>query len=267
MSGKVLFTLPIGDDGSITVTEPAEAVYLLTFISQVDNRLRTPFCQAFTLALDILELEYQPGVVVTTSSSPKFFSNGLDLEHAASTPGFYNDSLFALYSRLASYPMPTVALVNGHAFAGGMMLALHHDYRVFNPKRGYLCMNEVEFGAPLKPAMLAVFEAKVSPKHYRNIILEAHRYNGPQALEAELVDKLGGLEQALELIEERKLVDKPRSGVYGVLKEQMYRKTLHDLATWDAQNDQEAEAKDEASAKAKKEARVAAWKSGGKAKL
>lgn len=119
MSDKVLFTLPIADtDGSITCTEPLPLVYLLTFISPPDNRLRTDFCQAFILALDILEVSYPLGVVVSTSSSPKFFSNGLDLEHAFDTPRYYLDSLFAMYSRLASYPMPTVALVNGHAFAG-----------------------------------------------------------------------------------------------------------------------------------------------------
>lgn len=119
MSDKVLFTLPIADTtGSITCTQPLPLVYLLTFISPPDNRLRTDFCQAFILALDIIEVSYTPGVVVTSSSSPKFFSNGLDLEHAFDTPRYYLDSLFAMYSRLASYPMPTVALVNGHAFAG-----------------------------------------------------------------------------------------------------------------------------------------------------
>lgn len=119
MSNKVLFTLPIADtNGTITCTEPLPLVYLLTFISPPDNRLRTDFCQAFILALDIIETDFTPGVVVTTSSSPKFFSNGLDLEHAFETPGYYHNSLFAMYSRIASFPMPTIALVNGHAFAG-----------------------------------------------------------------------------------------------------------------------------------------------------
>ena len=49
------------------------------------------------------------------------------------------------------YPMPTIALINGHAFAGGLMLAMFHDYRVMNPHRGYLCLNELDFGAPLRP--------------------------------------------------------------------------------------------------------------------
>ncbi len=145
------------------------------------------------------------------------------------------------------------------------MLAMHHDYRVFNPKRGYMCMNELEFGAPLMPAMLSVFEAKTSPETYRNIILEARRYGGPDALEAKLVDKLGGWEQVVELIKERKLEDKAKSKVYGQLKEQMYRLTVEALAGWEKQN--EGSGGNRAEEGAKRETRVAEWKKSGKAKL
>lgn len=45
MPEKTLFTLPVGEDGSVTVTEPQEAIYLLTFFAPPDNRLRTPLCK------------------------------------------------------------------------------------------------------------------------------------------------------------------------------------------------------------------------------
>jgi enoyl-CoA hydratase/carnithine racemase len=91
----------IGDAGLRTIicTSPCPLVYLLTFTSPPDNRLTTPFCQALILALDILEHSYPPGVVVTTSGIQKFYSNGLELEHAFSTPGFFPDSLFKLFRR------------------------------------------------------------------------------------------------------------------------------------------------------------------------
>ena len=149
------------------------------------------------------------------------------------------------------------------------MLAMHHDYRIFNPKRGYLCMNELDFGAPLKPAMLSVFEAKVSPTVYRDIILEAKRFNGPDALENKLVDKLGGWEQVVELIEERKLTEKAKSGVLRVMKEEMYRNTIEALAGWDDQTAKEEKIQNPQrdNDKAQREAKVAAWKKNGKAKL
>lgn len=127
--------------GSIVVTSPAEKVYLLTFSNPPDNRLAATFIQAFLFALDIIEHRYPVGVVISTSAIPKFYSNGLDLEHVMATPGFHDDSLYKLERRLSTYPMPTVALLNGHAFAGGLIVAMHHDYRIMNPSKGYCCMS------------------------------------------------------------------------------------------------------------------------------
>jgi enoyl-CoA hydratase/carnithine racemase len=48
--------------------------------------------------------------------------------------------------------VPTVAAVNGHAFAAGGMMMLAHDFRVMRSDRGYFCLNEVDLGLPLAPA-------------------------------------------------------------------------------------------------------------------
>ncbi len=114
--------------------------------------------------------------MITTSGIEKFYSNGLDLEHASYTPGYWKDSLYALWHRFLTYPMPTIALVNGHAFAGGFMVAMMQDYRVMNPHKGYLCLNELELGVPLRPPMLSIFRAKVSAATLRKMLLEAHRF-------------------------------------------------------------------------------------------
>jgi Delta3-Delta2-enoyl-CoA isomerase len=42
---------------------------------------------------------YHPGVVVTTSAIPKFYSNGLDLKHAISTEGFFSNVLYTMFAR------------------------------------------------------------------------------------------------------------------------------------------------------------------------
>lgn len=98
-----LFSVPIATGGSFECTSPAEKVYLLTFISPPDNRLTTAFLEAFSLALDIIEERYPKGVVVTTSGIPKFYSNGLDLQHATETEGFWDNILHPLWRRLLTY--------------------------------------------------------------------------------------------------------------------------------------------------------------------
>ncbi|KAH6620663.1 ClpP/crotonase-like domain-containing protein [Chaetomium sp. MPI-SDFR-AT-0129] len=229
---STLFTIPIpplgpNPGGKIVATEPAPAVYLLTITSPPDNRLTTASCTALLDALDLLEFGgYKPGVVVTTSGIAKFYSNGLDLEHALSTEGFIPGVLYRLFNRFLTYPMPTIALLPGHAFAGGLMLAMHHDYRVANPSRGFTCINELEFGVPLKPAMSSIFRLKLPAATYRNLVLEAHRFPGPAALEGGIVDALGGLEEVLKLVGERKLTGKAKTGIYGLLKAEMYRESV-----------------------------------------
>ncbi|KAM0693446.1 hypothetical protein Q7P36_006701 [Cladosporium allicinum] len=229
-----LFEVPIGDSGKVTVNEPASKVYLVTFSSPPDNRLTTPFVKALHLTLDIIQTKYPPGVVVTTSALAKFYSNGLDLEHATSTPGFFTETLYGLWHRLLTFPMPTVALLNGHTFAGGLMVAMMHDYRIMNPHKGYLCLNELELGMGLRPPMCSIFREKVGAGTFRRMILEAVRFKALDALEEGLVDSLGGLDEALTFIDELKLVAKAQPGIsgkiaYSDLKREMYRQTVEYL--------------------------------------
>ncbi|KUJ22966.1 putative carnitinyl-CoA dehydratase [Mollisia scopiformis] len=271
MSSNPLFTLsiPNSSGGTITCTSPSLKVYLLTFTSPPDNRLLTPFCQTLLLALDILEFSHPHGVLITTSGIQKFYSNGLDLEHSSSTPRFFPNSLFALFKRLLTYPMPTIALINGHAFAGGFMLSMYHDYRVFNPSRGFLCLNELDLGVPLKPPMSSIFRQKLVPAVYKTMVLEAKRFSAKEALESGIVDVLGGLDETTRFIGERKLSEKAKTGVYGLLKAEMFRETLGYIDGYETEEkrDKEDLEKDE---KRKEEGvrKVAEWeRSASKAKL
>ncbi|KAI9812720.1 MAG: hypothetical protein M1827_004476 [Pycnora praestabilis] len=259
-----LFTLLIQPSGTISCTQPSPSIYLLTFISPPDNRLTPSFCEAFLLALDILEYKHPRGVVITTSGIPKFYSNGLDLQLASSTPGFWRWLWI-------SYPMPTLSLLNGHAFAGGLMLSLFHDYRLMNPHRGYLCLNELILNVPLRPPMSSIFRQKLpSPQTYRTLVLEAKRFTALEALKEGIVDGLGGLEEALGWVEEMGLREKSKSRVYGKLKEEMWRETVGLL-----DDDQGADERERVEGeKDRKRAEIAKWrvrqwelKEGGKAKL
>lgn len=115
------------------------------------------------------------------------------------------------------------------------MLTMMHDYRVMNPGRGWVCLNELELGLPLRGAMLGIFREKVKDAGVlRKVVLEAKRFSGQEALQEGLVDGLGGLEETLRLVEEWGLVGKVagRSSVYGKLKREMWRGTIALLDDW-----------------------------------
>jgi hypothetical protein len=74
--------------------------------------------------------------------------------------------------------------------------------------------------------MSGIFRLKLPPASYRSLVLEARRFPGPAALAAGIVDVLGGLEDVLALVKDRGLTAKGRTGVYGLLKAEMYRENL-----------------------------------------
>lgn len=99
-----IFTLRLSSTGgTLACTVPAPKVYLLHLTSPPDNRLTTTVCQALLLALDIIEHKYPPGVLVTMSGIPKFYSNGLDLDHAMATEGFWEKTLWPLFRRFLTF--------------------------------------------------------------------------------------------------------------------------------------------------------------------
>ena len=161
-----------------------------------------------------------------------------------------------------SYPMPTLALINGHAFAGGLMTAMMHDYRIMNPHKGYVCLNELDFGAPLLPPMASIFRQKLPrPDTFRTMILESKRFNALEALKEGIVDGLGGWEEAKVFWEEMKLVKRGESGVYGVLKAEMWKETVQYLDGGEALAKREAEVRTQSDSRKNDEgrARVEGW--------
>ena len=66
-----------------------------------------------------------------------------------------------------------------------------HDYRVMSGRRGFLCMNEIFFGAAIPPGLLASLESKIqSHAIMRKMVLQGHRFSGTEALKLQLVDAL-----------------------------------------------------------------------------
>jgi enoyl-CoA hydratase/carnithine racemase len=123
--------------------------------------------------------------------------------------------------------MPTIAIVNGHTFGAGVFLALAHDYRIQNPSRGYICLNEVDLGIVIPSSIATMLRHMMpSPQMYRTAVLEGKRFGGPESLKAGLVDALGGMDEALKMIAERNLIAKSQLGAVGGLKEDAHREVL-----------------------------------------
>lgn len=160
-----------------------DAVWVLEFHGsetqkgRFENRFNPDFVAQFNKALDEIEKDKSCAALVTTSSG-KIYSNGLDLAWMGENPKDVDDfmaSVHRLLHRVMFLPIPSIAAINGHAFAGGFMLALCHDYRVMREDRGYLCLNEIDLGMNLTHGMNALVRAKIDPYHLRAVLLTGKR--------------------------------------------------------------------------------------------
>jgi enoyl-CoA hydratase/carnithine racemase len=97
-----------------------------------ENRINLDSLVSLNAILDELEAVDGPLSIVLTGKG-KFFSNGLDLERFGDEPNEFAATLHELertIGRLLVFPAYTVAALNGHAFAGGALMACAFDYRV-----------------------------------------------------------------------------------------------------------------------------------------
>ena len=109
------------------------------------------------------------------------------------------------------------------------MTAMMHDYRIMNPHKGFVCLNELDFGAALQPGMASVFRVKLNMTTFRNMVLESKRLPALEALKEGIIDGVGGVDETLKFITEMKLVQKAQGKSYGQIKEELYREVVKDL--------------------------------------
>jgi enoyl-CoA hydratase/carnithine racemase len=158
-----------------------------------ENRFNPDFLGAFAEALDEVEASSGPAALVTTGEG-KFYSNGLDLaafsEGGPEVGRVTLERLHALFGRLLGFPMLTVAAINGHAFAGGFMLAMTHDFRAMREDRGFLCLPEIDLGmeAGLSLPMEAVLEARLSRAAFHEMLVTGARYGAADALRLGMIE-------------------------------------------------------------------------------
>lgn len=144
-------------------------------------------------AIDALLTEVEQGdyTALVTTAEGKIWSNGFDTPWIAANRDLAPEAVIAgerLLARILTFPIPTVAAVQGHCFAAGMIYALAHDLRVMRADRGFLCLPEVTFGAVFTPGMTDVLTAKMSPPVAHRAMVLGHRFPAGEALAAGLID-------------------------------------------------------------------------------
>ena len=178
----------------------------------------------------IEELRAEPPPTIVLTGSGGFFSGGVDLKLVPSLPEAEQSGMVPRINRIFcewyGFPRPVIAAVNGHAVAGGLILALCADYRVASREASY-GVTELRVGAPYPAAAMAVVRAELEPGAARRLVLGADLIDAATAREWGVVDELADPDAVLERsLEVARAYSELPTRTYEIVKEQLRGDTL-----------------------------------------
>ena len=200
-----------------------------------ENRFNPSFLSSFMETLDEIEKQTDANALVVTSSHEKIFCNGIDLDwllpfiqkgdKETGVSFFY--TMNRLFKRILLYPMPAIAAISGHAFAGGAIMSCAFDFRFMRSDRGFFCFPEVDLGIPFLPGMIALI-TKAIPQYK----VEELHYTGKRATAEEceahhIITKACHIDDLMdEAVSFAKGLNKRRE-IIAEMKKRMYKNIVH----------------------------------------
>jgi enoyl-CoA hydratase len=169
-------------EGQITVLELAHGKA---------NALDLELMEALVARLD--EVERSTARALVLRGSGRIFSAGVDLVRLLDGgPGYVDAFVRSLgvgLERLFAFPRPVIAAVNGHAIAGGCVLAAAADRRLMADGKGRIGIPELKVGVPFPSEPLEVMRFAV-PATVERLVYGGATLLPREALQIGLVDEV-----------------------------------------------------------------------------
>jgi Delta3-Delta2-enoyl-CoA isomerase len=159
------------------------------------NALNDALVEELHEALGALRAEERVGAILLTGAG-HFFSFGFDIPEFLS---FSREEFTAylvrfteLYTDLFLCPKPVVAALNGHAIAGGCMLALACDVRVMVEGKAKIALNEIGFGSTVFAGSTEMLRFWVGSAAATKVLTSGRLYTAAEAKRIGLVQETSG---------------------------------------------------------------------------
>ncbi|TQF69424.1 enoyl-CoA hydratase/isomerase family protein [Rhodococcus spelaei] len=164
-----------------------------------ENAFHPQWMDEIEALLDEVDASEGPAALVTTAVG-KFYSTGLDTAWVAQNLeqlNSYMDRVHALFARVLTLPMATVAAMPGHTFGGGAILATAHDHQVMRGDRGFFCLPGITVGISYTPGSLELLTARLPSRAAHAALTTGRRYGGTDAQALGLVDEVAAGDDVL----------------------------------------------------------------------
>lgn len=202
-----------------------------------ENRFNPEFLEAFLRVLDTIEQETEARTLVVRATDEKIFCNGIDLNWIApllksgekEPIKAFLFKLNDLFKRILLYPMPTIAAITGHAFAGGAILACAFDFRFMRTDRGFFCFPEVDLNIPFLPGMIALIKKAIPMYKFEEMQYTGRRLTGQECEAHHIVMKACHINDLMnEALAFAKTLDKQRM-IIREMKKRLYKDIIRTI--------------------------------------
>jgi len=185
----------------IDIEQRDDGITVVTMTHGKANVMDLEFCTA--LAEQFEDLAATPPAAVVLTGQGRIFSAGVDLNRLVDGGADYSNAFLPSLDRMLlatlGLPCPMVAAVNGHAIAGGCLLACAADRRLMARGSGRAGVPELRVGVPFPPVALELARASVRPHAMQRAIAAGETFDPETAQAVGLVDGLVDAERLLDL--------------------------------------------------------------------
>jgi enoyl-CoA hydratase len=167
-------------------------IAVLTLAHGKANALDIELCEALASRFEALRTSDAGAIVITGTG--RMFSAGVDLvrlsEGGAAYVRRFLPALHRLYDTVFNHPKPVVAAVNGHAIAGGCVLACCADRRIGARDGGRIGVTELLVGVPFPALAFEIMRLATAPQHFADGTLSGATFAPDAALARGLIDEI-----------------------------------------------------------------------------
>src|SRR5262245_36299238 len=181
--------------------ETAGDVAVLRLEGGKANAMNEAFLDGLDCALDALDASPARAAVITGYAT--YFSAGLDLLSLAALSRSEMRTFLAKFHRVMlrvyGCPRAVVAAVNGHAIAGGCVLAMQADHRVAADGAFRIGLNETQIGIGLPPVVVETMRLRLPRASWIEVMAEGRLFTPEEARMRGLVDEVVAADRVEEV--------------------------------------------------------------------
>jgi enoyl-CoA hydratase/carnithine racemase len=177
------------DAGTMMEVTHQDGIAILRMTHGKANAMDTEFCDAITGQFE--EHRQSSSQAIVLLGTGRIFSAGVDLlrllDGGVPYIRTFLPKLCTAFASVFLHPKPVVAAVNGHAIAGGCVLACAADRRLMAHDTVRIGVTELLVGVVYPPVAMEIMRHALAPQYYEEAILSGTTYLPAEAQERALV--------------------------------------------------------------------------------